>query len=207
MDALLADRVAARLRRPPPGRAVQEPCAAEMSFGRHFGPIRHDARAAAVMVLFYRRGDNWRLPLILRPPQLFYHANQVSLPGGAIELLEEPAQAALRELEEELGVPQDRVRILGELSPLYVFSSNHHVIPVIGRAVEEPEFVLNAVEVARLFELPLSHLLDPASVATTVRRELGISARAPAYSWEGHEVWGATCMILAEVAAVVREAM
>ena len=205
MDNLLADRIAARLRRPPPGRAVQEPCAVEMSFGRHFGPIRHDARAAAVMVLLYRRGNDWRMPLILRPPQLLYHANQVSLPGGAIELREDPAQAALRELEEELGVPRDKVRVLGILSPLYVFSSNHYVTSIVGHLVEEPQFVPNAVEVARLLEVPLSYFLSSTNLSATVRREFGISARAAAYHWEGQEIWGATCMILAEVAAVLRE--
>lgn len=122
MDAALADRIEARLRSAPPGRAVQELSAFEMSFGRHFGPPRHDARRAAVTVLFFRRGDEWRLPLIVRPPQSLYHANQVSLPGGAIEAGEEPEQAALRELEEELGVRRDSVSVLGNLSPLYVFS-------------------------------------------------------------------------------------
>jgi 8-oxo-dGTP pyrophosphatase MutT (NUDIX family) len=207
MDALLADRIAARLSRPPPGRTVQERCAFEMSFGRHFGPIRPDARAAAVMVLLYRRGQDWRLPLILRPPQLLHHANQISLPGGAIESGEAPAQAALRELEEELGVPRGKVRVLGGLSPLYVFSSNHYVTPIVGHLLEEPQFVLNAVEVARLLEPPLAYFLSPANLTATVRRESGVSARAAAYHWEGQEIWGATCMILAEAAAVSLEAM
>jgi 8-oxo-dGTP pyrophosphatase MutT (NUDIX family) len=207
MDAALPDRIEARLRRPPPGRAVQEHCAFEMSFGRHFGPVRHDVRRAAVMVLFFRQRDQWQLPLIVRPPQSLHHPNQVSLPGGAIENGEEPTQAALRELEEEVGVRRDRVRVLGKLTPLYVFSSNHHVMPVIGQLLDAPEFELNSLEVARLLEMPLAYLLEPTNLRTAVRRESGAMARVTAYLWDGEEIWGATCMILAEVAAVVREAM
>ena len=207
MDAALADRIEARLRKPPPGRAVQERCAFEMSFGRHFGPVRYDARLAAVMVLFFREGGEWRLPLIVRPPQSLHHANQVSLPGGAIESGEESVQAALRELEEELGVRREIVRVLGRLSPLYVFSSNHYVMPIVGYLPDQPRFEINSLEVARLLEVPLAHFLEPANLRRTERRESGVPARAVAYLWDGEEIWGATCMILAEVAAVVREAM
>jgi 8-oxo-dGTP pyrophosphatase MutT (NUDIX family) len=207
MDAALADRIEARLRKPAPGRAVQEPCAFEMSFGRHFGPVRQDARPAAVMVLFFRQSGEWRLPLIVRPPQSLHHANQVSLPGGAIESGEEPAQAALRELEEELGVRREIVRVLGSLSPLYVFSSNHYVMPIVGYLSDEPQFEINSLEVARLLEVPVEHFLEPANLRRIERRESGVPARAAAYLWDREEIWGATCMILAEVAVVVREAM
>jgi 8-oxo-dGTP pyrophosphatase MutT (NUDIX family) len=207
MDATLVDRVEARLHRPLPGRAAQEPCAVEMSFGRHFGPPRHDARRAAVMALFNRRGEQWRLPLIVRPPQSLHHANQVSLPGGAIEPGEEAKAAALRELEEELGVPRARVRVLGALSPLYVFTSNHYVEPFVGHLPGELDFDINPLEVARLLEVPITHFLQPESRTLSERQERGVRARAPAFHWDGEEIWGATCIILAELVAVVREAI
>jgi 8-oxo-dGTP pyrophosphatase MutT (NUDIX family) len=207
MDALLFERIAERLREPLPGRCAQEPCAMELSFGRHFGPVPHDARAAAVMALLYRYDDQWRLPLIVRPPQVLHHANQVSLPGGLIESGENPTQAALRELEEELGIDRTTVEVLGQLSPLYVFSSNHHVFPVVGCLQAPPRFELNSLEVARLLETRLDYFLDAGNLGSIERQDRGISARAPAYIWDGEAIWGATCMIVAELVAVIREAI
>ena len=79
------ERLSARLREPLPGLAMQETHAVEMSFGRHFGPPRFDARPAAVIVLLYRHAadaSGLRLPLIVRPMESPYHAGQVSLPGA-----------------------------------------------------------------------------------------------------------------------------
>lgn len=206
MDATLPYRVENRLRAGPPGRIVQEKCAVEMSFGRHFGPQRHDARSAAVIALLFCRGDQWRLPLIVRPPQLLHHAGQVSLPGGLIEAGEDAPQAALRELEEELGISRERVAMVGALSPLYVFSSNHYVQPFVGHLADEPRFELNSLEVARLLEVPIHDLLQPTTFGVSARSEKNVTAHAPAFFWDREAIWGATCMILAEFLAVVREA-
>jgi 8-oxo-dGTP pyrophosphatase MutT (NUDIX family) len=176
-----------------------------MSFGRHFGPPPHDARPAAVMALLFRHNDEWRLPLIVRPPDLPHHAGQVSLPGGAIERGEEPPDAARREVEEELGIDRNRIFILGALSPLYVFTSNHFVQPFVGKLAAEPQFELNSLEVARLLEFPLDFLAQRDSLGHIERRERGMRAKASAYHWDGEPIWGATCMILAELAAVLRE--
>jgi 8-oxo-dGTP pyrophosphatase MutT (NUDIX family) len=158
------------------------------------------------MALLFRRGSEWRLPLIVRPPDSLHHAGQVSLPGGAIESGEEAPDAALREVEEELGIPRDKIRILGPLSPLYVFTSNHYVQPFVGSLCEDPTFELNSLEVARLLEMPVEFLVQPASLGHIERNERGVCANAPAYHWDGEPIWGATCMILAELAAVLREA-
>jgi 8-oxo-dGTP pyrophosphatase MutT (NUDIX family) len=178
-----------------------------MSFGRHFGPERHDARQAAVIALLYRREGEWLLPLIVRPPQLLHHAGQVSLPGGLIERGEDARHAALRELHEELGIVPARVYLLGELSPLYVFSSNHRVAPVVGYLAGEPRFQVNALEVARVLEVPIDFLMQKDSLTVMERPEGGSRAKAPAYLWDGEAIWGATCMIVAELMAVLGDAL
>jgi 8-oxo-dGTP pyrophosphatase MutT (NUDIX family) len=159
------------------------------------------------MALLCRSDSDWRLPLIVRPPESLHHANQVSLPGGAIEPGESSQDAALRELEEELGIPRAKVRVLGALSPVYVFASNHYVEPFVGCLLGEAAFDLNSLEVARLLEMPLAYLLRPDSRTMFEREERGIRAKAAAYPWDGEMIWGATCIILAELVAVVREAM
>ena len=95
-----------------------------MGFGRHFGPAAHDARLAAVIALLYQREGQWRLPLIVRPPQSLRHDQPGELPGGAIETGEAAEQAALRKLEEELGVSSQSVHVIALSLPLFVFASN-----------------------------------------------------------------------------------
>jgi 8-oxo-dGTP pyrophosphatase MutT (NUDIX family) len=207
MDDTLAGRLALRLRRTLPGRSVQEQCTFTMSFGRHFGPPRHDARQAAVIALVYRRNGAWQIPLIVRPADIRHHSSQVSLPGGAVEAGEQPPHAATRELEEELGVRRETVKLLGSLSPLYVFSSNYFVRAFVGHVEDGPAFATNPREVARLLEVPIEYFLDPGNLRTAQRQEFGTRAVAPAYYWDGEAIWGATSMIIAELAQLVREAV
>jgi 8-oxo-dGTP pyrophosphatase MutT (NUDIX family) len=205
----MCDRLVTRLKEPLPARAAQEPHAVEMSFGRHFGPPRFDARSAAVMVLLYRDADasDLTLPLIVRPLESPYHAGQVSLPGGAVEEHEAMSDAALRELNEELGISADSVHVIGTLSPLYVFSSNHYVTPVVGVVSARPVFRPNPREVARVLETPVSYLIDPANSSSFERRFGAMKLRAPCWYWDGEPVWGTTAMVLAEAVAVTCEAL
>src|SRR5690606_9786945 len=101
-----------------PGRKAQARFEPLLSYGRHFGPPRYDARPAAVIALLFPAEGDWHLPLVLRPARLAAHGGQIGLPGGVVEPGESAQQAALRELEEELGVPPGAVHTIGELSPL-----------------------------------------------------------------------------------------
>lgn len=204
MPASLVQRLAEELRTGQlPGPAAQRLMAPELSYGRHFGPPAEDARHAAVMVLLYSDRDRWSLPLIVRPDFLEHHAGQVALPGGIIEPGESSWQAAVRELDEELGVPPAEVEPLGQLSPLYIYGSNHYVETWIACAVGRPQLVASADEVAKVLEMPIVHLLDPAARETESRTARGVSFLAPFYHWDSEHIWGATAMILAELAAIV----
>src|SRR5687768_9711616 len=96
-----------------PGRAAQAKFEPQLSYGRHFGPAPDNARLAAVMILLFPDGEDWRLPLVLRPVSLTAHGGQIGLPGGAVDPGESSDQAALRELTEELGVGAEGVELLG----------------------------------------------------------------------------------------------
>jgi 8-oxo-dGTP pyrophosphatase MutT (NUDIX family) len=202
----IRNRLAARLKEPLPGRAAQEPHSVEMSFGRHFGPPRCDARSAAVMALLCcdaAEMSEFTLPLIVRPSESPSHGGQVSLPGGAVEEGETLAEAALRELNEELGIREDEVHVVGSLSPLYVFSSNHYLTPVLGLASERPAFRPSAREVARVLQVPISYLADNANRSSFERQFGDMTLRAPCWHWDGEPIWGTTAMVLAELVAAI----
>ncbi len=201
----LPGRLAERLAMPLPGSTVQVRFEPELSFGRHYAPPPPNARQAAVMVLLYPEAGDWHLPLTVRPATMLDHAGQVSFPGGSVDPGETSEAAALRELEEELGVPRDQVRMLGRLSPLYVFASNFHVTPWVAVAERRPLWIPSPAEVAELLEPPLGYLRDRGRWGTHTRRVRELEFRAPHIEFGGHQIWGATCMMLAELLAVVEE--
>src|SRR5262245_53489937 len=158
----MADFLAARLAGGLPGRAAQRVMVPQLAYGRHHGPVPDGARRAAVLVALHRTAAGWSIPAILRPETMKAHAGQVSLPGGLVESDETLVQTALREFEEELGAATAGMRIVGELTPVYVFVSGFEVTPIV--AVSEGPLVLkpNEHEVAAMVDLALTELLDPA---------------------------------------------
>jgi 8-oxo-dGTP pyrophosphatase MutT (NUDIX family) len=205
MDDRLPQLLAARLERPLPGRAAQREFEPELSYGRHYAPAPAETRAAAVIALLYPSDDGWLLPLIVRPQTMTDHAGQVSLPGGMIDQGESPASAATRELEEELGVDRHSVRIVGQLSPIYLFVSNFSVQAWVGFLGQRPRLTPNPHEVAELLETPLAHLVDKTNYGRHARDFNGLQFGVPHIRFKTHYVWGATAMILAELIAMVRE--
>lgn len=161
------------------------------------------ARRAAVLLLFYPSPRGPVLPLTLRHSALARHAGQVSLPGGAIDPGETAVSAALREAQEELGVITDQVQVVGALSPLWVDISNFVVHPVVGLADHPPAFTLDPREVEALVETPVVDLCDPARVQWSRRARGGLVVDYPYFDLGGHHVWGATAMILGELAALI----
>jgi 8-oxo-dGTP pyrophosphatase MutT (NUDIX family) len=216
-DEQLPQLLAARLKQPLPGQRVQARYQPELSYGRYFGPTPGGARAAAVMILLYpgqmydsrdsstAGGWQWLVPLTLRPEHLLDHAGQISLPGGAIEPQESSQLAALRELNEELGVAADGIELLGELSPIYLFRSNFLIQPWLAASRVRPAWSPNSAEVAELLEVPLATLCQASSLRVDDHRQAGLTFRAPAFVWQHHAIWGATAMILAELVALVDE--
>jgi 8-oxo-dGTP pyrophosphatase MutT (NUDIX family) len=202
----LPQRLARRLQEPLPGWRAQTAFQTEFGYGRYFAPAPAGARPAAVLMLLYF-DDEWKLPLTLRPREMGVHAGQISLPGGTIDPGETGQQAALRELEEELGVAGSDVRMLGELSPVYLFRTNFAIHPWIAIAQQRPVWRINPLEVATLLEVPLEALLDSNCVFASEREHHGVRFQVPCYRFAGHEIWGATGMILAELVQIVADAM
>lgn len=164
---------------------------------------RADARQGGVLILLYPHEQRIRLPLILRATYRGVHSGQVGLPGGGREEIDTDLQAtALREAYEEIGVHPDAVTVLGRLTTLYVYASNYVVHPFVGWTKDRPNFHTDPYEVAKLIEIRLDQILDPANQCEEMWELRSRSALVPYYSIGNEVVWGATAMILSELTAM-----
>jgi 8-oxo-dGTP pyrophosphatase MutT (NUDIX family) len=177
--------------------------APELSYGRHFGPAPSGARPAAVVTLLFRRDGRWHIPLTLRHASLGKHGGQISLPGGSVDPGESSADAARRELAEELGVTES-IEFVGELPECFVYVSNFCVMPWLAATLVEPDWRPHDREVERVVEMPLASLLDPSCVGTVTIERGPVTLRAPCYRVGEDCIWGATSIILGQLAGVLR---
>jgi 8-oxo-dGTP pyrophosphatase MutT (NUDIX family) len=182
-----------------PDRAHTRHFAPEMSYGRHYGPAPATARQAAVVLLLFRRGGTWHVPLTERPATLTRHGGQISLPGGTLEIGESSQQAALRELDEELGI-REGVDLFGCLSDCYVFASDYVVKPWLAVMHSEPVWRPRVEEVHHVIELPVASLLDGKHVGRMTIERGPVVFHAPCYLYDDHSIWGATSVVLSELA-------
>jgi 8-oxo-dGTP pyrophosphatase MutT (NUDIX family) len=201
-SAEMPGRLAADLAAPPEPQWRRE-FAPELSYGRHAGPARDDARAAAVAIVLCRDGEGWSLPLTVRCAALPRHGGQVSFPGGLLDQGETPREAAARELVEELGV-RSELDWIGELAPLFVFASNTIVTPCVAVGQHWPQWRSHPDEVDCVLRLNLRELLD-ADRGNALQVQRGpLHFAAPQLIVEGHPAWGATAVILGELRGRLR---
>ena len=168
----------------------------------HFPP---DTRTAAALLLLYPRdpAGNVAVPLTVRASGLARHAGQISLPGGASDDGETLSDTALREASEEVGVDPAAVRILGELTPVHVVVSGFTLHPIIGVTDERPDFVAAPGEVEEILEVSLDDLRDASRIGRDIRIREGVAVEWPYFDLLGHQVWGATAMVLGEFICLI----
>jgi 8-oxo-dGTP pyrophosphatase MutT (NUDIX family) len=158
---------------------------------------------AAVLVPLIDRPEGLTVLFTQRSAELTNHPGQVSFPGGRIELDDAGAwEAALREAQEEIGLPPDRVRRAGYLHDHLVISG-FVVTPVVAYVTPGFELRLDRTEVDATFEAPLEFLLDRANRVETTRRIGGHSFPTWDIPWQGHRIWGATAGMLVSFAELV----
>jgi len=202
-DVLLG-RIEKGLWAPLPGIPAQLRMAPEPRPGsKAYFEVEDTCLKAGVLVLLYPRDGSLRVLLTRRTERVLHHRGQISLPGGERHEGESLEATALRETQEELGLDLGTVRVLGKLTPLYIPPSNFCIYPTVAVIPGAPEFLPQPDEVAEVIEVPVDHLTDPGNV----RRETwvigGRDVAVPFYDHEGHKIWGATAMVLAELLALL----
>lgn len=168
-------------------------------------PVRDTLRAAAVLVPLVDRTEGMSVLLTLRNAGLPHHAGQISFPGGRFEESDISAAAtALRETEEEIGLPRDSVEIVGRLDD-YITGTGFLVAPIVG--LIRPPYALNPdpSEVAAAFEVPLAFFLDPANHRRESRVFNGVERRFYAMPYGDKYIWGATAAMLMNLYDLLRD--
>jgi 8-oxo-dGTP pyrophosphatase MutT (NUDIX family) len=153
--------------------------------------------AAAVLIPLVERQAGLTVLLTQRADELKRHAGQISFPGGRLETGETPLAAALREAQEEIGLDPSFVNVIGYL-PDHVLLSGFRVTPVVALVRPGFELQLALKEVRGSFEVPLSHVFNPANHRTR-RRQLasgGPEFEVCDIDYQEHNIWGATAGML-----------
>ena len=162
----------------------------------------HGRTKAAVLVALYD-DDGMHVVFTRRRHDLRSHAGEISFPGGRRDKGEDLVTTALREAEEEIGLPRDAVAVLGALDPVPTVATNFGVYPIVGLIEPGTEWRLSPREVDEVLELRLGDL----RAACTRRRLLhrGIPFRSDVYDLsEDAVIWGATARIVSDLLARVQ---
>ena len=166
----------------------------------------NNPKIAAVLALFYPNQNNEvSLLLTKRANYIGTHSGQISFPGGKFEKSDlNLKETALRETFEEVGIFQEKIDIVREITEVYIPPSNFSVTPFIGILNDIPVFKLNS-EVAKIIEIPFPDLIDDTmlgsiSITNSYMKETSV----PCFNFDGSVIWGATAMILGEIKELLK---
>ena len=167
--------------------------------------IPDDAKESAVLILLFPDGKRkTQMVLIQRADYKGTHGGQIALPGGKIEERDQTLlDTALRETEEEIGVPINMVKHIGALTPLFIPVSHFKVHPFIGYVQDPPSYIPDPVEVSGVIDFPLHTLIQDHAVQSGLVPIRGQELKVPYFQIKEHIVWGATAMILSEFVSVL----
>ena len=156
-------------------------------------------KKAAVLIAFFKKDDDWFLPLIKRPMHEKNHPGQIALPGGAMEPNERLETTALREAFEEVGIIPEKVKIIGKLTPLPVPVSKYLIYPFVGIIEKEPKWIINDDEVEELLLLKFKELIKADNGYSENWELRGNEVNVPIFKIRKKTIWGATDTVLCEL--------
>ena len=167
-------------------------------------PPGHPLTAAAVLVPLVERPTGFTVLLTQRTEHLASHAGQISFPGGRVEPEDTDAiDAALRETEEEVGLPRSHIETIGRLDT-YVTGTGYEITPIVGFVRVPYPMKIDPFEVAEVFEVPLPFIIDPKN-HTRESREATTGGRRTFFvlPYENRYIWGATAGMLVNLAEIL----
>jgi len=158
----------------------------------------HGRIDAAVLVPLYLKDGDLHAVFTRRRDDLRRHAGEISFPGGRQDIEEEDLRdTALREAEEEIGLPRSAVTVQGALPPVGTFVTGYRIFPFVGTMERPAALRPQEAEVAQILEFTLADLAAGHEMKRLVRK--GVPIKTPTYTVEGHLVWGATARIVQEL--------
>ncbi len=165
--------------------------------------LAEELTPAGVLIPMLERKTGITVLLTERSAELRHHAGQIAFPGGRMEPDDADVTAtALRETEEEVGIPAGRVRVSGFLPPMPTITG-YAVTPVVGLLKTPLSLVIDRGEVSSAFEVPLDFLLDPGNEQRGTRQYQGREIPVVEYRFERHRIWGATAHMIQQLRVTI----
>ncbi|WP_144282144.1 NUDIX hydrolase [Chryseobacterium echinoideorum] len=169
--------------------------------------LEKNPKFAAVNIVLYLKNNEWHFPLIVRSiNQHDRHSGQISLPGGKREEMDQDfAETAIRETSEEIGIEKPYVKIIRDLSPIYIPPSNFYVYPYISYTKRNPAFILQQTEAVEVIEFPINSFLSLSDTPEIMALQEAGGHEVPVINFNGYIIWGATAMILSEFSQLIKK--
>jgi len=166
-----------------------------------------DARKSAVMILFFEESNVLKMIVIRRSVYVGIHSGQIAFPGGRYEESDGDVRVtALREIEEEIGISEDKIQIIGRLTDIYVPPSNFLISVFVGFLVDKPVYKIDEREVDEVIEIQFSDFFKSDAVKQKDFYVNSIKAvsNAPYFDVTNAEIWGASAMVISELIEVLK---
>jgi len=164
-----------------------------------------NAKQSSVLILLFPNQEDICTVLMKRQDYEGVHSGQISFPGGKFEMSDVTFENnALREAHEEIGIDISKIKVIGELTSLFIPRSNFLVHPIVAYTKSFPDFNIDKNEVNELIISDLNFFLNKKNIFEKVfYTNNKIPVTAPYFNLKGHHVWGATAMILSEFVEII----
>lgn len=163
---------------------------------------------SAVLILFFYEDNQLKMIVIRRSVYVGIHSGQIAFPGGRYEEVDIDVRiTALREIEEEIGIPENKIEIIGRLTDIYVPPSNFLISVFVGYLAERPLYNIDEREVGEVIEIPFAEFYKPDLIKEKNFFVNSIKAadNAPYYDVANTEIWGSSAMVISELLDVLEQ--